>query len=84
MLSREIIIREVNKVIQSISNQLLDKLNTNSNSFQIGSITKLWKDSKDIDFVKQSIGHRILETISTYVNKLSDQERKNRISQLEN
>ena len=44
---------------------------------------KLWKDSKDIEFVKQTIGHRKLDTTSVYVNKLSDQERQKRIDQLE-
>lgn len=34
------------------------------------------------EFVQQSIGHRTLETTSAYVNKLSNQERQNRISQL--
>ena len=46
----------------------------------IGYIIKLWKDSKDIEFVKQTIGHRKLDTL--YVNKLSDQERQKRINDL--
>ena len=36
-----------------------------------------------IEFVKQTIGHRRLDTTSAYVNKLSDQERRARISQLD-
>jgi len=39
-------------------------------------------DSKDIEFVKQTMGHRNLNTTSAYVNKLSDQERQKRIEQL--
>uniref|UniRef100_UPI003003704C hypothetical protein n=1 Tax=Cocconeiopsis kantsiensis TaxID=3082010 RepID=UPI003003704C len=35
-----------------------------------------------LDVVKQTIGHRRLDTTSAYVNKLSDQERQARISQL--
>lgn len=46
-----------------------------SYSFQINYITQLWRDLKDIEFDKQTIGHRRLDTISAYVNKLSDQER---------
>lgn len=46
-------------------------------------MTQLWKDSKDIEFMKQTIGHRKLDTTSAYVNKLSDQERQNPINQLE-
>ena len=37
----------------------------------------------DIEFVKQTIGHQRLDTTSTYVNKLSDQERQERISQID-
>ena len=33
------------------------------------------------EFVKQSMGHRTLDTTSAYVNKLSDQERQEFISQ---
>ena len=82
-LDRVSITRDVNKVMWEVSNQLPGKLNITSHSFRIGYITQLWKDSKDIEFVKQTIGHRNLDTTSAYVNKLSDQERQKRISQLE-
>ena len=82
-LNRVAITRDVNKVMREVSNQLPGKLNITSHSFRIGYITQLWKDSKDIEFVKQTIGHRNLDTTSSYVNKLSDQERQNRINQLE-
>jgi hypothetical protein len=55
---------------------VVDKLNA------IGYIIQLWKDSKEIEFVKQSIGHQKLDTISAYVNKLSNQERQKRIDRL--
>ena len=76
------ITRDVNNVMREVSNQLPDKPNITSHSFRIGYITQLWKDSKDIEFVKQTIGHRNLDTTSAYVNKLSDQERQKRIDQL--
>lgn len=41
-----------------------------SHSFRIGYITQLWKNCKDIEFVKQTIGHRNLDTTSAYVNQL--------------
>jgi integrase len=82
-LRREVITRHVNKVMRSVSNQLPDQPNVTSHSFRIGYITQLWKDSKDIEFVKQTIGHRKLDTTSAYVNKLSDRERQKRIDQLE-
>lgn len=81
-LDRVVITRDVNKVMRQVSNQLPGKPNITSHSFRIGYITQLWKDSKDIEFVKQTIGHRNLDTTSAYVNKLSDQERQKRIGQL--
>jgi integrase len=51
-LRREVITSHVNKVMRSVSNQLPDQPNVTSHSFRIGYITQLWKDSKDIEFVK--------------------------------
>ena len=68
--------------MREVSNQLPTKPNITSHSFRIGFITQLWKDSKDIEFVKQSIGHRKLDTTSAYVNSLSDQERQKRMEEL--
>lgn len=61
--------------MKSVSNQLPDKPNMTSHSFRIGYITQLWKNTKDIEFVKQTIGHQKLDTTSAYLNKLSDQEK---------
>jgi site-specific recombinase XerD len=82
MLSRETITKDVNKVIRSVSKSLPDQPNITSHSFRVGYISKLWKDTKDIEFVKQSIGHRRIDTTSSYVEKLSDQERQERTLQL--
>jgi integrase len=81
-LRREAITRDVNKVMRLVSKQLPGQPNVTSHSFRIGYITQLWKDSKDIEFVKQTIGHRKLDTTSTYVTQLSDQERQKRIEKL--
>jgi integrase len=81
-LDRVAITRDVNKVMREVSNRLPTKPNITSHSFRIGFITQLWKDSKDIEFVKQIIGHRNLDTTSAYIKELSDQERHDRISQL--
>ena len=80
-LRRELVTRDVNKVMQLVSKQLPGQPNVTSHSFRI-YITQLWKDSKDIEFVKQTISHRKLDTTSTYVTQLSDQERQKRINQL--
>ena len=82
-LDRVAITRDVNKVMREVSNQLPGKLNITSHSFRIGYITQLWKDFKDIEFVKQTMGHRNLDTTSAYVNQLSDQERQKRIEHLQ-
>jgi site-specific recombinase XerD len=65
-----------------VSKQLPGQPNVTSHSFRIGYITQLWKNSKDIEFVKQTIGHRKLDTTSAYVNQLSDQERQKRTDQV--
>ena len=82
-LGRVVITKDVNRIMRQVSDQLPEKPNITSHSFRIGYITQLWKDTKDIEFVKQTIGHRRLDTTSAYVNQLSDQERRERISQLE-
>ena len=82
-LGRVVLTKDVNKVMREVSNQLPGKLNITSHSFRIGYITQLWKDSKDIEFVKQTMGHRTLETTSAYVSQMTDQERQKRISDIE-
>ncbi len=66
--------------MRSVSNQFTEKPNITSHSFRVGYITQLWKDTKDIEFVKQSIGHRSTDTTSSSVNILSDKEREERIA----
>ena len=82
-LRREVITTNINNVIHKVSRIFSGQPNITSHSFRIGYITQLWKYTKDIEFVKQTIGHRRLDTIYTYVNKLSDQERQERISQID-
>lgn len=82
MLSRETITRDVNRVMHSVSENLSDQPNITSHSFRVGYISKLWKDTKDIEFVKQSIGHRRMDITSSYIEKLSDKERQERKLQL--
>jgi site-specific recombinase XerD len=78
ILTRETITKAVNRVTRTVSEEIPSKPNITSHSFRIGYITQLWKDSKDLEFVKQTIGHRKLDTTSAYVNKLSDEERQKR------
>ncbi len=80
--SRETITRDVNRVMGSVSKSLPDQPKITSHSFRVAYISQLWKDTKDIELVKQSIGHRRMGTTSSYVEKLSDQERQDRTLQL--
>ena len=82
-LRREVITTDVNKIMHKVSKIFPGQPNITSHSFRVGYITQLWKDSKNIEFVKQTIGHQKLDTTSAYVNKLSNQERRERISQLD-
>jgi site-specific recombinase XerD len=79
MLSRETITMDINKVMHSVSSLFPSKPTIISHSFRIGYISQLWKDTKDIEFVKQTIGHSSLNLTSGYVNHMTDEERENRI-----
>jgi site-specific recombinase XerD len=79
MLRRETITTDVNKVMHFVSKQIASQPNITSHSFRIGYISKLWKDTSDIEFVKQTIGHNSLNSTSGYVNHMTDKERENRI-----
>ncbi len=76
MLSRETITRDANKIMRSVSKSLPNQPKITSHSFRVGYISQLWKDTKDIEFVRQSIGHRKMDSTSSYVKELSDQERQ--------
>ena len=84
MLRRQTITMDVNKIMHSVSNLLPSKPNITSHSFRSGYISQLWKDTKDIEFVRQTIGHRSLNLTSAYVTHMDDQERQNRILRLDN
>lgn len=65
MLRCEAITRDINGVMRFVSRSLPDQPFITSHSFRIGYISKRWKDTKDIKFVKQSVGHRRLDTTSS-------------------
>jgi site-specific recombinase XerD len=67
----EAITKDVNKVMRVLSNQLSDKPNITSHSFRIGYISQFWKDTKDIEFVRQTMGHPRLNSTSGYVNQMT-------------
>lgn len=77
-----------NRIINQFLKQSAAKLERNpklrSHSFRIGFITQLWRDTNDIEFVRQAIGHTILTTTSRYVEILPEKERQQRILTIEN
>ena len=79
---RETITMDVNKVTHSVSKLLPAKPNITSHSFRIGYISQLWKDTKDIEFVRQTIGHCSLNATSGYVAQMGDEDRQIRISSI--
>ena len=83
MLQRQTLTMGVNKVTKAVSQSLPEKPNITSHSFRIGYISQLWKDTKDIEFVRQTIGHSTIDSTSSYVSQMSDQERQNRISSID-
>lgn len=82
MIRRETITMDVNRIMKSVSENLPEKPRITSHSFRVGYISELWRDTKDIEFVKQTIGHRTLNSTSGYVVNLTDQERQKRISSI--
>jgi integrase len=72
----------INRFIRSSANKLEGQPLVRSHSFRIGFITQLWKDTNDIEFVRQAIGHVKIDTTSQYVERLSDQERQERMLEL--
>jgi len=77
-LARETLTRDINKTMRAVSENIENKPNITSHSFRVGYISQLWKDTKDIEFVRQSIGHQKIDSTSSYVKNLTDQERQER------
>ncbi|MGK0329871.1 tyrosine-type recombinase/integrase [Polaribacter sp.] len=81
-ITRETLTKAINVSMRRVSKKIVGSPNTTSHSFRIGYITKLWKNTKDLEFVRQSIGHRGIQTTSSYVTHMSDKERQDRINGL--
>lgn len=81
-LSREVFNKLINNFIKDSIKKYQGKPNILSHSFRIGYITQLWRDTSDIEFVRQTIGHARLDTTSTYIEELSEEARKKRIDQI--
>lgn len=83
-IGRQAITNLVNRFLATASKKLEDSPNLKSHSFRSGFITKLWRDTGDIEFVRQSIGHTKLDTTSEYIKSLTDKERQEKMKTLGN
>lgn len=81
-LERESSTNLINQFIRHSAKEMEEQLNLSSHSFWIGFITKLWRDTSDIEFVKQTVGHAKITITSLYIEHLSDDERKRRIKHI--
>jgi integrase len=81
-LQRDAWNRIINSFLKRASEKLDNKPNLRSHSFRIGYITKLWKDTSDLEFIRQVIGHASIDTTSIYVANLSEKERQHRMTLL--
>ena len=81
-IRREQITKDINNIMGVVSKNLPGQPNLKSHSFRTGFITQLWKDTNDIEFVRQVIGHFKLDTTSSYVQDLSEKERQMRMSEV--
>ena len=81
-LRRDTLTKEINLVLRNLSKILPDNPNLTTHSFRIGFISQLWRDTNDIEFVRQAIGHKKVESTSSYIENLSDEERRLRMEQI--
>lgn len=82
-VTRESFTTIINEFLRKCVQQLEGTPNLRSHSFRIGYITQLWRDTKDIEFVRQTMGHGDVNSTSAYVKSMSEQERQKRMLELQ-
>jgi len=78
-LAREAFTTLINKFIKDCARKMDRNPNLSSHSFRVDFMTQLWRDTNDIEFVRQAIGHPKIDTTSQYVENLSEKERQDRM-----
>jgi integrase len=81
-LSREAFTNLINKFMKDCARKMDQNPYISSHSFRVGFITQLWRDTNDIEFVRQAIGHAKIDTTSQYVENLSEKERQDRMLEI--
>ena len=66
-LEREAFTNLINQFIKDCAKKIGSNPNFSSHSFRIGFIMQLWRDTNNIEFVRQAIGHLKIDTTSLYV-----------------
>ncbi len=69
-LARESFTNLINKFIKDCARRMDRNPNLSSHSFRVGFIRQLWRDTNDIEFVRQAIGHAKIDTTSQYVENI--------------
>ena len=78
-LKREYFPTSMNKFLKDCALEIDSQPNITSYSFRIGLISQLWRDTSDIEFVRQSLGHA--KTTSIYVEDMSESQRQQDMSE---
>lgn len=78
-LSRSFFTRQINEVLQTTPQLVERGIRLTSHSFRHGFITELWAVTGDIEFVSQVVGHSSPGVSSGYIQKLSDEDRRQRL-----
>ena len=81
-LSREAFTNLINNFMKDCARRMDRNPNLSSYSFRVGFIPQLWKDTNDIKFVRQAIGHAKIDTASSYIENLSEKERQARMLEI--
>jgi len=63
-LAREAFTNLINKFMKDCARKMDQNPYISSHSFRVGFITQLWRDTNDIEFVRQAIGHAKIDTTS--------------------
>ena len=75
-LAQEAFTNLINKFIKECARKMDRNPNLSNHSFRVGFIKQLWRDTHNIEFVRQINGNVKIETTSQYVENLSEKERQ--------
>lgn len=74
-ISRAFFNNMLNKVLSNFAIKRNMQTTYTTHSFRHDFITELWKDSNDIEFVRQFMGHKRIESTVAYIQNMSDAEK---------